>query len=113
MHNRREIEREMQCGVAPEGAAKHGERLDFATDGVVKRGGTIPDWSARHTCKNCGVALQGDEIALYRKLVDRGASTYLCLNCLADYCSTSRKQLESLIAFYHRTGICSLFAKDE
>lgn len=111
MQNRREVEREMHRGVAPEGAEKREQQQ--AAAGAVKRGGKISPWSARHTCKNCGVALQGDEIALYRKLVDRGASTYLCLDCLAKYCSTSRKQLESLIAFYHRTGICSLFAKDE
>ena len=67
----------------------------------------------RHTCMRCGAGLCGDEIALYKKLVFRGADEFLCLDCLAAYCSTTREKLEALIAYYHRTGICSLFVKWE
>ncbi len=67
----------------------------------------------RHTCMRCGAGLCGDEIALYKKLVFRGAEEYLCLDCLAADCSTTREKLETLIAYYHRTGICTLFAKWE
>ncbi len=64
-----------------------------------------------HYCKSCGHSLGGDEIALYRKLVYRGAREYQCINCLAKDLASPREKLESLIEYYHRTGICTLFAK--
>lgn len=67
----------------------------------------------RHSCARCGTALSGDEIALYRKLVSRGATAYLCLDCLAQDCATTREKLQGLIDYYHRTGICSLFVQWE
>lgn len=67
----------------------------------------------RHHCMRCGENLTGDEIALYRKMVSRAATEYLCLNCLAADLSTTREKLEGLIAYFHRTGICGLFVKDE
>ena len=62
---------------------------------------------------SCGSELCSDEIALYRKLVFRAATEYLCLDCLARECSTSREKLQGLIDYYHRTGLCCLFAKVE
>ena len=64
-------------------------------------------------CRTCGARLAGDEIALYRKLFSRAAVTYLCLDHQAEYLRVSRQDLEKLIAYYHRTGVCSLFAKWE
>ena len=61
----------------------------------------------------CGAGLCSDEIALYKKLVFRAAEEYLCLDCLARQLTTSRSKLQSLIDYYHRTGICTLFAKTE
>lgn len=59
----------------------------------------------------CGAHLTGDEIALYRKLIFRGAEEFMCMDCLAADCSTTREKLEKLVAFFHKTGVCSLFAK--
>lgn len=67
----------------------------------------------RHSCMRCGAGLTGDEIALYKKLVFRGAEQFLCLDCLAKNCSTTRSRLEDMIAYFHRTGICTLFVKYE
>lgn len=67
----------------------------------------------RHRCLRCGAPLTGDEIALHKKMISRAAETFLCLDCLAEECAATREQLEGLIAFYHRTGICTLFAKSE
>lgn len=64
-----------------------------------------------HTCKCCNSSLSGDEIALYKKLVYREASQYLCLDCLASNLDTTRDALEQLITYFHQTGICTLFAK--
>ena len=43
------------------------------------------------TCRTCGAPLHDDDIAIYRKLVYRGAEDFLCIQCLADYfkCSLS------------------------
>lgn len=64
-----------------------------------------------HICMNCGTPLSGDEIALYKKLVFREASQFLCLDCLAANLDTTRDKLEQIIIYFHTTGICSLFAK--
>lgn len=63
------------------------------------------------TCMKCGAVLKTDEIALYRKLISRGAQKYSCLNCLAEYLNVTKEDLEKLIEYYHRTGVCSLFVK--
>lgn len=67
----------------------------------------------RHVCMKCGASLSGDEVALHRKLVYRAATEYFCIDCLAAFCSTSRARLEQLVSYYHRTGECILFAKQE
>ncbi len=71
-------------------------------------------WSGRmqRRCMRCDAKITGDEIALYRKIVFRGANQFLCLDCLAKDSSTTRNDLEKLIAYFHKTGICSLFVKD-
>ncbi len=62
-------------------------------------------------CMRCGAALTGDEIALYRKLIFRQAEQFLCMDCLAADCTTTRPKLEALASYYHKTGLCSLFVK--
>ena len=64
-------------------------------------------------CMRCGAELTGDEIALYRKMIFRGVEQFLCLDCLAANLSTPREKLEALIAWFHKTGVCSLFAKTQ
>ena len=64
-----------------------------------------------YACMRCGVFLTGDEIALHRKLLSRDAREFLCLDCLAEDCGTTRGKLQQLIDYFHRTGICSLFVK--
>lgn len=66
-----------------------------------------------HTCMRCGARLHSDEIALYRKMVCRGATQYLCLDCLASDIPTTRGKLESLIQWFYRTGVCTLFVRSE
>lgn len=68
---------------------------------------------AEHVCMRCGAELHGDEIALYRKMVFRGATQFLCLNCLAEDISTTREKLEALIQWFYRTGVCTLFVRSE
>ena len=58
---------------------------------------------------NCDKELLSDEIAIYKKLVNRGAERYLCIYCLAEYFKCSRKAIEDKIDYYRKSGECTLF----
>ncbi len=60
------------------------------------------------TCAECGRALTGDEIALTKKLVSRGAQKYLCLRCLAEKFGVSEELLKEKITQFRKMG-CTLF----
>ena len=59
-------------------------------------------------CTACGAPVSGDEIGLYRKLVNRGASAYLCKACLARRFDCETALLDEKIAQFKQMG-CSLF----
>lgn len=61
------------------------------------------------TCKECGAELLADDIAIYRKLVNRGADEFLCIDCLAKFFRCPRKAIEDKIAYYRESGTCTLF----
>lgn len=61
------------------------------------------------TCKKCSAPLLADDIAIYQKLVFRGAQEFLCIDCLADYFHCERKAIEERIAYYRASGECTLF----
>lgn len=46
------------------------------------------------TCRTCGAPLHDDDIAIYRKLVYRGAEDFLCIQCLADYFKCPKEEIE-------------------
>jgi hypothetical protein len=62
-----------------------------------------------HNCKRCNKPLEGDEIALYRKLIWREATEYLCLDCLAKDLSSTPERLRDLIHYYRTKQKCCLF----
>ncbi|MEE1051499.1 MAG: hypothetical protein UIB39_05315 [Lachnospiraceae bacterium] len=62
-----------------------------------------------HYCKRCGNTLESDEIALYRKLIWREATEYLCLECLAGDISSTPERLRDLIHYYRTIQRCCLF----
>lgn len=61
------------------------------------------------TCMRCGAPLFYDDMALYRKMVLRNATEFLCLDCLAVDLNTTREKLEALIDYYRKSGHCTLF----
>lgn len=65
-----------------------------------------------HRCRQCGSFLTSDEIALSMKLQGKQTRSYFCLDCQANYSNTTRQRLQQLLETYHRSGICSLFAKN-
>lgn len=61
------------------------------------------------TCKRCNAKLGADDIAIYLKLVNRGATEFLCIDCLAADFKTTRENIEKIIKYYRDSGVCTLF----
>lgn len=61
------------------------------------------------TCKECASPLFDDDIAVFRKLVFRGAEEFVCIDCLAENFGCTRDAIEKLIAYYRKNGNCTLF----
>ena len=62
------------------------------------------------TCKNCGKELENDEIGIYKRMVNRGATELLCIKCLAEYFKISEDLVREKIEHFRNMG-CTLFAQ--
>jgi len=61
-------------------------------------------------CKKCNKNLNGDEIALTKKLINRGSKEFYCIDCLSSHFDVKREALEEKIEYYKKSG-CILFEK--
>ena len=59
-------------------------------------------------CARCGAKLSRDEIALTKKLVNRGASAFWCVPCLAEHFQVPPETLLRKITEFKAMG-CTLF----
>lgn len=59
-------------------------------------------------CRGCKKMLSADEIAMTKKLVNRGTTVYYCTDCLAEMFDVEREDIEEKIAYYKCSG-CTLF----
>ena len=59
-------------------------------------------------CVSCGRPLVPDEIALTRKLINRGADCFWCLTCLSGHFELPEEILVKKIRQYREMG-CTLF----
>lgn len=59
-------------------------------------------------CCQCGKSLHPDEIGLTKKLINRGATEYFCLSCLAARFQVSEDDLRQKIREFRAMG-CTLF----
>lgn len=59
-------------------------------------------------CRKCGALLRADDIAMTKKLINRGTTIYYCIDCLAETFDVKRKDIEEKIEYYKRAG-CTLF----
>lgn len=60
-------------------------------------------------CMKCKQKLIGDEIAIYLRLVNRGAREYLCIPCLAKYFKCNEEDIRARIKSLKDMG-CTLFS---
>lgn len=56
----------------------------------------------------CEKVLTSDEIAVYRRLIQRDASEYMCKACLAKYLGVPEEVIDARIAYFKKIG-CTLF----
>ena len=59
-------------------------------------------------CVSCSRKLVPDEIALTRKIINRGAQSFFCLSCLARRLDVPESALREKIIQFRRMG-CTLF----
>ncbi len=62
-------------------------------------------------CKTCGRELTRDEIGLYKKLFNRAAVEYSCIDCTAEYLGVTTELLRKKIEDFKKWG-CTLFSVD-
>lgn len=60
-------------------------------------------------CRKCGKELAHDEIALYRKIYNRGAKDFLCISCSSQYLQVSEELLLTKMQEFKDMG-CTLFS---
>ena len=59
-------------------------------------------------CAACGQALSADEIAVTKKLINRGTREFFCVKCLAARFEVTPQDILDRIAYFKETG-CTLF----
>ena len=59
-------------------------------------------------CKQCGKELSGNDIGLTKKLINRGSTEFLCINCIAEKFDCTKELLEEKIRQFKESG-CTLF----
>lgn len=60
-------------------------------------------------CYVCGkTPLTKDEIGLTKKLINKKANYFYCIDCLAEYLEVTTEELEAKLAEFKEDG-CSLF----
>lgn len=62
----------------------------------------------QHYCQKCGKLLVWDEVAMTKKLINRGTKTYYCTECLAEAFDVTKKDILDKIQFFKEMG-CTLF----
>lgn len=59
-------------------------------------------------CIKCGKELGGDDIGLTKKLINRGSTEFMCIDCLVEKFNCPRELLEKKIEQFKASG-CTLF----
>ncbi len=62
----------------------------------------------QYYCHKCGKILIWDEVAMTKKLINRGMKIYYCIDCLAEAFDVTQKDILDKIQFFKEMG-CTLF----
>ena len=69
------------------------------------------DLSRPGTCIHCGRVLDPDDIGAHKKMINRGASAFFCVSCLAAYYCVDEAFIRGKIEYFRASG-CALFSRD-
>ena len=61
-----------------------------------------------HLCIKCGGTLKRVDIGLHKKMINRGATEYMCIDCLSEYIGVSKEELLRKAEYFKKMG-CVLF----
>ena len=61
-------------------------------------------------CIGCGRDLSNDDIGATKKFINRGATEFYCIDCLAEHFKVERSFIEEKIEYFRAHG-CTLFPK--
>lgn len=64
-----------------------------------------------HRCICCGAVLVKDDIGLTRKMINRGATEFYCIPCLASHFQLPENALRDKIREFKAMG-CTLFDRE-
>ncbi len=64
------------------------------------------------SCIICGKELDGYDIGFYRKMVNRGAQEYACIECMCKKIEITENQAWEMIRRFQKSG-CALFPVEE
>lgn len=59
-------------------------------------------------CTQCGKALSVYDIGFYKRIVNRGATSFQCIDCTAAYYRMTKERAWEMIRRFQQTG-CTLF----
>ena len=59
-------------------------------------------------CISCEKSLSHDDVGFHKKMVNRGATEFMCIDCLCDYFGLTREKADEMIEKFKNMG-CSMF----
>lgn len=59
-------------------------------------------------CIKCGKKLMNIDVGLHKKMINRGAREYMCIDCLSEYIGVSTDELRRKAEEFKKMG-CMLF----
>ncbi len=62
-------------------------------------------------CRQCSKRLTRDEVAVTKKLINRGATEFMCDKCLAEYYQVDVSAVRERVEYFRSSG-CTLFDKE-
>ena len=61
-----------------------------------------------YVCVKCGAKLEKDDVGAHKKLIDRGAASFMCVKCLAAHFEVPEQKIREKIEEFRAQG-CLLF----
>ncbi len=64
--------------------------------------------SNRMKCIKCSCTLKNIDVGLHKKMINRGSTEFMCIDCLSKYIGVSKEELLRKAEYFKKMG-CVLF----